>query len=411
MSAAVKAGDLGFVAKVLQGLKEMRKTVLNTSKDDQGFKLLHLAAFFGHLQLCHSLITMGSKVDVMGDDKSTPLHLPLASNQTAIAELLLDYKADPLLADSFAFNALHVATATKGVQRIISSIFKSAGLQMKTRLSSTRDIHGLTPLHVACLAGNLEVLSVIRLEDSSAIHARTHPWGRASAVGEFGSESAVMLCLDCDDEVVALKMIRVLVAAGCSPFSPRDPDNKTPAIVALERNFTQIADYWLDEVGPLDTQEWSSIETDRLLVSAAENRLDDLRRALGPPPIGRRLNCDTTNQQGETVLLAAAARSASSSIAYLLTRGCNVNLQNADGNTSMHLACLNVDVEEAKLLFEKSTSLVHTLAIRKYATAAAAKEDAASKGLSGPSVERYVLNAVNAVVRSENKKWTSIVSC
>ena len=229
VSAAVKAGDLGFVAKVLQGLKEMRKTVLNTSKDDQGFKLLHLAAFFGHLQLCRSLITIGSKVDVMSEDKSTPLHLALASNQTAIAELLLDYKADPLLADSFAFNALHVAAATKGVQRIISSIFKSAGLQMKTRLSSTRDIHGLTPVHVACLAGNLEVLSVIRLEDSSAIHARTHPWGRASAVGEFGSESAVMLCLDCDDEVVALKMIRVLVAAGCSPFSPRDPDNKTPA--------------------------------------------------------------------------------------------------------------------------------------------------------------------------------------
>ena len=51
---------------------------------------------------------MGSKVDVMGDNKSTPLHLPLASNQTAIAELLLDYKADPLLSDFFGFNALHV---------------------------------------------------------------------------------------------------------------------------------------------------------------------------------------------------------------------------------------------------------------------------------------------------------------
>lgn len=417
LSAAVKAGDLGYVTKVLQGLKEMRKKVLNTSKDNQGFMLLHLAACFGHLQLCRSLITMGSKVDLMNDDKSTPLHLALASNQTAIAELLLQSKADPLLTDSLGFNSLHIAAATKGVKSIISSIFKSAGLQMKTRLSSARDIHGLTPVHVACLAGNLEVLTLICVEDSSAVHFRTHPPKNSSLSSkpknekasdslEFSSETSIMLCLDFEDELLALKMIRVLVGAGCNPFTPRDPDNKTPAIVALERNLTHIVDYWLDEVGPLDTQEWTSIQTDRLFVSAGENRLDELRTAFEPPPIGRRLNCDMKNEKGETVLLAAAARSASSSIAYLLTRGCNVNLQNADGNTSMHLACLNVDVEEAKLLFEKSTSLVHSLEIRKHATAAAAKEDAASKGLSGRSVERYVLNAVDAVVRSENKKWT-----
>jgi len=111
-------------------------------------------------------------------------------------------------------------------------------------------------------------------------------------------------------------------------------------------------------VGPLDIQEWTSTDTDRLLISAAENRLDDLKRgadanktsqksvlqsfyviklavcrylififpaALEPPPVGRRLNCDIANERGETALLAAAARSATASLDYLLARGCDVN--------------------------------------------------------------------------------------
>ena len=42
--------------------------VINTSRDSEGFMLLHLAAFFGHLPLSRSLITMGSKVDLMVRD-------------------------------------------------------------------------------------------------------------------------------------------------------------------------------------------------------------------------------------------------------------------------------------------------------------------------------------------------------
>ena len=44
-------------------------------------------------------------------------------------------------------------------------------------------------------------------------------------------------------QVLALKMIRVLVAAQCSPFTPREPDDKTPAMVAEERGLTEIVAY------------------------------------------------------------------------------------------------------------------------------------------------------------------------
>jgi len=67
LSEAAKSGDMAYVSKVLQGLKEMRKTVLNTSKDREGFLLLHIASYFGHLQLARSLLTMGSRVDLVSD--------------------------------------------------------------------------------------------------------------------------------------------------------------------------------------------------------------------------------------------------------------------------------------------------------------------------------------------------------
>ena len=207
-------------------------------------------------------------------------------------------------------------------------------------------------------------------------------------------------------QVVALKMVRVLVAAGCSPFTAREPDDKTPATVAVDRGLSEITAYWLDQLGPLDLTEWTALDTQRLLTSAAENRVEELQRALEPPPRGRRLNCETADEQGDTVLLAAAARSASASLNYLLDRGCDINVRDAEGNTPLHHACLNVDVEEAHLLFTKSSELVHSLEMRVRAAAAAAETDALGKGLKEESVKRYVGNVVERIERAETVKWT-----
>ena len=97
---------------------------------------------------------------------------------------------------------------------------------------------------------------------------------------------------------------------------------------------------------------------------------------------------------GYTALLAAADRGALAAMGVLLELGCDVNAQDACGNTSLHLACRNADVEAAALLHSRSLELVHGLEIRKNAARAAALADAAEKGLSGVSVERYVANAV-----------------
>ncbi len=52
---------------------------------------------------------------------------------------------------------------------------------------------------------------------------------------------------------------------------------------------------------------------------------------------------------------------------------CDINVQDVEGNTPLHHACLNVDVEEAHLLFTKSSELVHSLEIRMRSAALAAK--------------------------------------
>ena len=54
--------------------------------------------------------------------------------------------------------------------------------------------------------------------------------------------------------------------------------------------------------------------------------------------------------------------------------------QDEEGNTCMHLACLNVDLEEVQQLYTKSAELVHSLDTRKRLAAAAAEDDALNKG-------------------------------
>jgi len=54
--------------------------------------------------------------------------------------------------------------------------------------------------------------------------------------------------------------------------------------------------------------------------------------------------------------------------------------QDEEGNTCMHLACLNVDLEEVQQLYTKSTELVHSLDTRKRLAATAAENDALNKG-------------------------------
>ena len=180
LSSAVKANDLVYVGKVLQGLKGERKAVLNRAKDSQGFMLLHLAAFRGHSQLVRTLLVLGAEVDVGSAEGSTPLHLALAGARTDVVELLLNHKADPLRADANGWNALHVAAAVAGNAAAVDALFAGAGAAARSRLSGSRDAQGLTPLHVCVLAGNIDTLKALIAADPAAVHARTprpHPAG------------------------------------------------------------------------------------------------------------------------------------------------------------------------------------------------------------------------------------------
>ena len=53
----------------------------------------------------------------------------------------------------------------------------------------------------------------------------------------FGSESAVMCCLDCGDEMVALKMIRLLIAAGCRLNFSKKPSSR---LNSLNKNSIEL---------------------------------------------------------------------------------------------------------------------------------------------------------------------------
>lgn len=71
--------------------------------------LLHIAARTGALEEIDVLVSVGARVDVIGDLGNTPLHEASMSGQVASVKKLLTYGADPTLKNEFGQTALQVA--------------------------------------------------------------------------------------------------------------------------------------------------------------------------------------------------------------------------------------------------------------------------------------------------------------
>jgi len=78
-----------------------------------------------------------------------------------------------------------------GVESIVGNLYQGAGLLMKRRLSSARDLNGLTPVHVACLSGNIEVCSAflsmgwLRVVGSLKLHVSSAEYRLFSGVSVY----------------------------------------------------------------------------------------------------------------------------------------------------------------------------------------------------------------------------------
>ncbi|KAG9311112.1 hypothetical protein JVU11DRAFT_9022 [Chiua virens] len=191
--SAAQRGDLATIQQLIES-----GTATVNDRDDQNVTPLHWAAINAQLQTCRYLIEQGAEVDVIGGDlQATPLQWAARNGYLYIVHLLISHNADPTIADSQGYNALHLVTHSSSVMPLLYLLHQpitvdsrdvqghtslmwaayqgdalSVDLLLKHGASpNLKDDAGLTPLHWAVVRGNRVILRRL-VEMGADIHAK-----------------------------------------------------------------------------------------------------------------------------------------------------------------------------------------------------------------------------------------------
>jgi len=114
-----------------------------------GWTALHLASFFGHLETATLLLDRGASTGVVSQNamRNTALNAACASNQTAVARLLLQRGAQPNASQAGGFTCLHAAAYNGNVE--LASLLVAAGADLDVVNDAQQ-----TPLDLAMQKGH-----------------------------------------------------------------------------------------------------------------------------------------------------------------------------------------------------------------------------------------------------------------
>jgi len=148
---ATVAGDVGEVLGALD-----KDGALLESHSSDGWTPLHLAAFFGRLNVAEALVARGANVDARSTNnmRNTPLHAAAAGRKTQLCRFLLEHGANANAAQAGGWTALHGAAQNGDRELVEVLLAHHADLQARAE-------NNQTPLDLALLRGHQEVADLL----------------------------------------------------------------------------------------------------------------------------------------------------------------------------------------------------------------------------------------------------------
>ncbi|KAK6499515.1 hypothetical protein TWF506_004145 [Arthrobotrys conoides] len=319
---------------------------------------LHLAAMHGGFDVAKILIEHKADVNAQNRGKSMPLHL---TNHPEIITLLLDSGADIDARDSRGRSPLVAACIVETQKPRVVELLLEANVDI-----SATDFMGNSALHYAIKNNHFDIVRLICENDRYAQEFQKTLLGSFSWAFEFSRISMVEYflerALDLGIDVTDLRDISertILHIAVKSPEFPRLFSEWEPKI-----KWSRIIDVPDDDgCTPLyDSACYTKIETVRFLLEkganmsiATENGWTPLHTAYDSEEISELLisnNADInplTNSR-LTPLMIACQYGYPLTAKLLLRNHAEIELEDASGNTALHLSVSNDQYETTKLL-------------------------------------------------------------
>lgn len=126
---------------------------------------LHLAAENGRLEVCKTLLSLGSDLNAVDNQSQTPLHLAARKNHSDVLRLFLNHKPELVsLANKNGLTCAHIAALNGSVEAIKELLRFNREAVIKTRIKRTNS----SALHLASENGNAEIVKLLLASGAKA---------------------------------------------------------------------------------------------------------------------------------------------------------------------------------------------------------------------------------------------------
>ncbi len=325
----------------------------------KGATALRQAALSGHRNVVQQIIQRGANVDAQDDDGFTALHVVAQFNHLDIARTLLQAKATPNMPNKHRKSPLFVA-AIHNNPDIVQALLRVLPL------SAHETDPTVSALQVSAARGNVAVVRVL-LEAGAEVN-----WSPPKNPGTALHRAAQNGHLD---------VVELLIKSRATPDIP-GADNFTPLHIAAQEGHREIVSALLaaganvnaravENYTPLHLTAFKlDSETAQLLLAGGADvnlKRSDAYTALH---IALKKRFDlvlstakmalsfSENEEGTSGVMTAtvASHDGLPLIQLLLANGADPNLAGPQGNTPLHFAASNGDVEGVRLLLESGAS-------------------------------------------------------
>ncbi|MDN5247985.1 MAG: ankyrin repeat domain-containing protein [Wolbachia endosymbiont of Tyrophagus putrescentiae] len=315
------------------------------SKEDK-LAPLHLAAGSGSTSVVKLLIEKGAKVNLQNKNGRTPLHLAAGSGGTSVVKLLIEKEAKVNLQDKNGRTPLHLAARSGNTSVVELLIEKRAGV-------NPQDQDRRTPLHLASRYDHMDVVDVLvrRNANSMLIDKRgktPRDLTTSEGIREFLRSAEKVQLLQQDVHYIAdgnqmtslhlasryghIDVVRTLINNGAN-IEARSGNQYTPLHLAVTGSHLPIVDLLIENGANVNAVDINGKTILHLAIIKGHAQM--WKSVLGVPGI----EINIQDKDGNSPLHLAARERRENLIRALVKEGANVSLKDNMGSAPGDLGC------------------------------------------------------------------------